>query len=144
MPLKSVKILCRRFITKYNGERSVDITLGFFTDWILARTKELDLSGLDRGAGDRNNTSFSLDITTDWFKQELMTKFNFGYNTSGNGFVWGFFQYAPGQHWRFTFLPRMSWSNAGPFNNKTNFNKKGYTERNDSLNYLHFKVGYLF
>jgi len=133
-----------KFITKYNGQRSVDITLGFFTDWILARTKELALDGADRGHGDRNDTSFSLDITTDWFKQELMTKFNFGYNTSGSGFFWAFFQYAPGQHWRFTFLPRIAWSNAGPYNNKGNASYKGYTQRNDSLNYLHFKVGYLF
>ena len=113
-------------------------------DWILDRPKELALDGMDRGGGDRNNTSFSLDITTDWFKQELMTKFNFSYNTSGNGAFWGFFQYAPGQHWRFTFLPRVAWSNAGPYNNKGNASYKGCTEKNDSLNYLHFKVGYLF
>ncbi len=109
-----------RFITKYNGERSVDITLGFFTDWILDRPKGLALDGQDRGGGDRNNTSFSLDITTDWFKQELMTKFNFAYNASGNGSFWAFFQYAPGQHWRFTFLPRVAWSNTGPYNDQGN------------------------
>ena len=133
-----------RFITKFNGQRSVDVTFGFFTDWILARPKELSLDGYDRGGGDRNSTSFSLDITTDWFKQEVMTKFNFSYNASGNGAFWAFIQYAPGQHWRFTFLPRVAWSNAGPYNNKGNASYKGYTEKNDSLNYLHFKVGYLF
>jgi hypothetical protein len=133
-----------RFITKYNGERSVDITFGFFTDWIMNRPKELALDGYNRGGGDRNSTSFSLDVTTDWFKQELMTKFNWSYNTSGNGAFWAFIQYAPGQHWRFTFLPRIAWSNAGPYNNKGNAQYKGYTEKSDSNNYLHFKVGYLF
>ena len=135
-----------KFITKFNGQRSVDVTFGFFTDWILAKTKDLNLDGYDRGAGDKNSTSFSLDITTDWFKQELMTKFNFSYNVSGNGAFWAFFQYAPGQHWRFTFLPRVAWSNTGPYSasKKTNSSKKGYSEKNDSTNYLHFKVGYLF
>ena len=133
-----------QWICRYNGQRSVDITVGYFVDWIRGRTKELALDGYERGGGDVSSQSFSLDITTDWFKQELMTKFNFAYNVSGNGSFWAFFQYAPGQHWRFTFLPRVAWSNAGPFNNKTNASKKGYTEKNDSLNYLHFKVGYLF
>jgi hypothetical protein len=133
-----------RFITKYNGNRSVDITFGLFQDWLLDRPKRLALDGQSRGGGDRSNTSFSLDITTDWFKNELMTKFNFSYNTSGNGAFWAFFMYAPGQHWRFTFLPRIAWSNAGPFNNKGNASYQGYTEKTDTLNYLHFKVGYLF
>jgi hypothetical protein len=122
----------------------VDITFGYFVDWILNRPKELALDGFDRGGGDRSSQSFSLDITTDWFQQELMTKFNFSYNVSGNGSCWAFIQYAPGIHWRFTLLPRIAWSNAGPYNNKTNASKNGYTEKNDSTNYIHFKIGYLF
>ena len=133
------------FITKYNGQRSVDITLGIYGDWLLDDGgEELDLNGYFRGSGDRFDNSYSLDITTDWFNNELMTKFNFSYNVSGNGAFYAFIQYAPGQHWRFTFLPRVVWSNAGPFNNKTNASKAGWTEKNDTVNYLHFKVGYLF
>jgi len=133
-----------KFITKYNGQRSVDITFGYFVDWLLDRPKKLALDGQNRGGGDKSSQSFSLDITTDWFKQEVMTKFNFSHNVSGNGAFWAFIQYAPGQHWRFTFLPRIAWSNAGPYNNKSNASKNGYTEKNDTTKYLHFKVGYLF
>jgi hypothetical protein len=138
------KDIMPQWICRYNGQRSVDITFGYFVDWILNRPKELALDGFDRGGGDRSSQSFSLDITTDWFQQELMTKFNFSYNVSGNGSCWAFIQYAPGIHWRFTLLPRIAWSNAGPYNNKTNASKNGYTEKNDSTNYIHFKIGYLF
>jgi hypothetical protein len=133
-----------QWICKFNGQRSVDITFGYFVDWILDRPKRLALDGYNRGGGDRSSQSFSLDITTDWFKQELMTKFNFSHNVSGNGSFWAFIQYAPGVHWRFTLLPRIAWSNAGPYNNKGNASYKGYTEKNDSTNYIHFKIGYLF
>ncbi len=133
-----------QWICKYNGQRSVDVTFGYFVDWLLDRPKDLALDGWSRGGGDRSAQSFSLDVTTDWFKQELMTKINFSYNVSGNGSIWGFFQYAPGIHWRFTLLPRYAWSNAGPYNNKGNSSYKGYTERNDATNYIHFKIGYLF
>jgi hypothetical protein len=135
-----------QWICRFNSQRSVDVTVGFFSDWIMNRTKELNLEGWSRGHGDRYNQSFSLDVTTDWLNNELMTKINVSYNTSGNGSIWGFFQYAPGVHWRFTLLPRYTWSNHGAYSKgrKTNTTRQGYTEKNDSTNYLHFKVGYLF
>jgi hypothetical protein len=158
------------FITKYNGQRSVDVTFGLYQDWILGYSHALAVSGLNRGHGDKSSTSISLDVTTDWFKQELMTKFNYSYNASGNGMFWAFFQYAPGRHWRFTVLPRFVWSNAGPYNNKasTRGGSSGtgltwnnadirwrpprwsptgsgdYNERNDATQYIHVKVGYLW
>jgi hypothetical protein len=133
-----------QFICRYNGQRSVDLTLGFFQDWILNHDRNLYLEGYNRGKGDVSSTSFSLDITTDWFDQELMTKLNYSYNTTGYGAFYAFFQYAPGQHWRFTLLPRITWSNAGPFNNKADRKGNKYTLGNDTQNYIHFKIGYLF
>ncbi len=133
-----------QFICKYNGHRSVDVNLGIFQDWILNHDRNLNVEGYNRGAGDKNTTSFSLDVTTDWFDQELMTKFNYSYNTGGFGAFYAFFQYGPGQHWRFTLLPRISWSNSGPFNHKADAKHNKYTNSNDTLNYVHFKIGYLF
>ena len=133
-----------QWICRYNSQRSVDVTVGYFVDWLLDRPKRLFLEGWGRGGGDRSSQSFSFDMTTDWFNNELMTKINLSYNLSGNGSIYGFFQYAPGVHWRFTLLPRYVWSNAGPYNNKGNASYKGYTEKNDSTNYIHFKIGYLF
>ena len=85
-----------KFICKYNGQRSVDVTFGLYQDWILGLTGGLSKTGTIEGGNNNDSTSFSLDITTDWFKQEVMTKLNMSYNTSGNGAFWGFFQYAPG------------------------------------------------
>jgi hypothetical protein len=133
-----------QFICKYNGQRSVDVTFGYFSDWILNHDRSLNVEGYNRGAGDKNTTSFSLDVTTDWFAQELMTKFNYSYNTGGFGAFWAFFQYAPGQHWRFTLLPRYTWSNAGPFNHKNDAKGNKYTNSSDTANYVHFKIGYLW
>jgi hypothetical protein len=132
------------FITRYNGERSVDITFGLFQDWILNHDRNLSVDGLNRGSGDANSTSFSIDLTTDWFKQEVMTKFNYSSNVTGYGAFWAYFLYAPGQHWRFLLLPRVTWSNAGPWNHKSGPKGKGYTVGSDTNNYVHFKIGYLF
>ena len=120
------------------------MTVGIFQDWRLNHDRNLNVEGLNRGRGDVSTTSFSLDVTTDWFNQELMTKFNYSYNTGGYGAFWAFFQYAPGQHWRFTLLPRVTWSNAGSFNNKADAKGNKYTNSSDSNNYVHFKIGYLF
>ncbi len=133
-----------QFICKYNGQRSVDVTFGLFQDWILNHDRNLDVNGYNRGAGDVSTTSFSLDVTTDWLNQEIMTKFNYSYNTGGYGNFWAFFQYAPGVHWRFTLLPRITWSNSGPFNNKADAKGNKYTNSSDTQNYIHFKIGYLF
>ena len=132
------------WITRFNGNRSVDTTIGLYQDWILDFSRNLYVQGWNRGGGDRSSTTIQFSCNTDWFKQELDTRFTVAHNVSGNGYIWFSFMYAPGQHWRFTVLPRYSWSNAGPHNNKTNMKKNGYTERDDTNNYILFKVGYLF
>ena len=134
-----------QFICKYNGQRSVDITFGLYQDWIIGANRRTFKDGYNRGGNDNDSTSFSLDFTTDWFKQEVMTKLNMSYNTQNYGNIWAFIQYAPGVHWRFTLLPRYTWSNRGPYNNHGDTAAyRGYTESNDTNNYIHFKVGYLF
>ena len=133
------------WICRFNGNRSVDMTIGLYQDWILDFSRKLYLNGWNRGGGDRSSTTMSLGCSTDWFKQELDTRFSVAQDLgNNNGYIWVSIMYAPGQHWRFTILPRYSWSKAGPFNNKTNMKKNGYTERDDTNNYILFKVGYLF
>ncbi len=134
-----------QFICKYNGQRSVDVTFGLYQDWIIGANRRTFKDGYNRGGNNNDSTSFSLDFTTDWFKQEVMTKLNTSYNTQNYGNIWAFIQYAPGVHWRFTLLPRYTWSNRGPYNNHGDTPAyRGYTESNDTNNYIHFKVGYLF
>ena len=133
------------WITRFNGNRSVDVTFGLYQDWIMDFDRNLYVQGWNRGGGDRSSTTISLGASTDWFKQELDTRFSLAQDLgNGNGYIWFSFMYGPGQHWRFTILPRYSWSNSGPNNYKDNLKKKGYTERDDTNNYVLFKVGYLF
>jgi len=128
------------FICNYNGQRSVNMTLGFFQDWIFNHDHNLYAMGYDRGYGDKNSTNFSLSINTDWMDSELYTMCSYAYNTSGNGFFWAFLQYGPGDHWRFVVLPRITWSNVGTKNRK----HSGYVELSDSNNYVVFKIIYQF
>jgi hypothetical protein len=128
------------FICNYNGQRSVNCSVGFFQDWIFNHDHTLNVSGYDRGVGDKNSTSFSAGITTDWFDAELYTMIKYAYSISGNGNFWAFIQYGPGDHWRFVVLPMISWSNVGTKNRK----RSGYVERNDSNNYVVFKIIYQF
>ncbi|MEE8380827.1 MAG: DUF1302 family protein [Thermodesulfobacteriota bacterium] len=128
------------WICKFNGRRSVNTTLGFFQDWIFNHDHTLSVNGLERGYGDKNSTSFSLSVNTDWMGSEIYTMASYGYNTNGNGFVWALIQYGPGDHWRFLVLPRISWSNVGPKNHKVS----RYTERSDTTNYITFKIIYQF
>lgn len=132
------------WITRFNGNRSVDTTIGLYQDWILDFNRRFYVQGWNRGGGDRSSTTISFGVVTDWFKMEVRTQFSYAQNVSGNGYVWAHILYGPGDHWRFTILPRYSWSNAGPHNNKTNLKKNGYTERDDTNNYILFKVGYQF
>ncbi|MBW2552748.1 MAG: hypothetical protein JRE20_01270 [Deltaproteobacteria bacterium] len=133
------------WITRFNGNRSVDTTIGLYQDWILDFSKNLFVQGWNRGGGDRSSTTIQFSCNTDWFKQELDTRFTVAQNVSGNGYIWFSFMYGPGQHWRFTILPRYGWTNAGyPSSGKENMKKKGYKEGTDSNNYVLFKVGYLF
>jgi len=129
------------WICRFNDYRKVTVTFGIFQDWIMNHDHTLFQNGMDRGYGDKCSTSFSLDITTDWMKQEIYTKLNLSYNPSGNGRLWGFFQYGPGDHWRFGILPMVGWSNAGPKNNKLS----GYTESDDATSQrIIFKIAYQF
>jgi hypothetical protein len=129
-----------QFICRFNGQRSVDMTLSFYQDWILNHKHYLGVNGLDRGYGDRSSNTIGLSGSTYWMKDELMTMFSYSHNLSGHGDFWVNILYAPGDHWRFTFLGRTTWSNVGPHNHK----HSGYTERNDANNYVMFKIGYQF
>ena len=141
--LEVSKDLMPSWITRFNGNRSVDMTIGLYQDWIMDFSRNFYVNGWNRGGGDRSSTTIQFGCSTDWMKQELDTRFTVAHNVSGNGYVWFSFMYAPGQHWRFTILPRYSWSNAGP-RDKSNMKKNGYTERDDTNNYVLFKLGYLF
>jgi hypothetical protein len=141
------------WICRFNDQRSVDITFSIFQDWILGHSHHIDTTGFYRGAGDRSVTRLGLSITTDWMKQELMTMCTLDYGVSGFGNFWLFIQYAPGDHWRYVFLPNIRWSNSGYPNKKqsmaplTNNGHKGgrkYTQWNDNNNYLIFKIIYMF
>jgi hypothetical protein len=136
-----------RFITKYNGMRSVDMTLGLYQDWILNHSDDLDVQGLQpRGHGDNSSTTVQLGFSTDWFKQELDTRVTYAHNMSGNGYLWWQALYMPGNHWRFTVMQRYSWSNAGSGSgqSKANTRGNGYVERGDFNNYVLLKIGYQF
>ena len=106
----------------------------------MGHSKHLATTGWDRGPGDKNITTFSCGITTDWMKQEILTMFNWSHATSGFGDFWMLIQYAPGDHWRYTILPRIAWSNVGPNANKA----RRQVEKDDTLNYIVFKIGYMF
>jgi len=139
------KDLMPQFICKYNGQRSVDVTFGVYQDWIINGTSKIFKDSYGRGGGNKDSTSFSLSGVTDWINNELRTQLNCSYNTQGYGNIWAHFMYAPGVHWRFTLLPRYTWSNRGPYNNHGDTPAyRGYTEYADTNNYIHFKVGYLF
>jgi hypothetical protein len=133
------------YIRNWNGERSVDTTLSLYQDWIMSwKDHHLGLSGYDRGGGDKYTTTLGFSASTDWLKQDLDTRFNTSYCTSGYGDFWTQLMYSQGDHLRYTVLWRTSWSNAGPNNHKGDNYHARWTEKDDTIQYLMVKLGYLF
>ena len=87
------------WLMKYNDARKLDFTFQVFQDWILKHEKDLVVSG--RGVGDRSDTTFTLQLMTYWFKQELTTVYKGLYDCSGYGYNVASLLYAPGDHWRY-------------------------------------------
>jgi len=87
------------WLMKYNDARKLDFTFQVFQDWILKHEHDLVISG--RGVGDRNDTAFTTQLMTYWFKQELTTVYKGLYDTSGYGYNVASLLYAPGDHWRY-------------------------------------------
>ena len=126
-------------ITRFNGYRRVSTTFAMFQDWILGFDRNLGLSGYDRGQGDKCSTILNFSASTDWLKQTVDTRFSIEQAAHSNfGSFWASIMYAPGDHWRWTFLWRTAWSRAGPNSGKR------WTEKDDTLQYFVFKMGYQF
>jgi len=135
-----------QWILRYNDQRSVDLTFSLYQDWILNHAHYLGVSGLNHGYGDRSSTTIGIGGSTYWMKDEIYTRWSWEQNLSGSGSFYFVIQYGPGNHWRFQVMPRYSWSNTGPFNNKEDAKGRGkaLSEKTDTLNFVCFKIIYLF